>query len=451
MKKVIRNIVGILSEKLIGIFPLRFLPLPHVMLEQYFRYKMRKNDFDTVRDHCIGLSQHPSVSDRIKKISSDYFCKISLDNRPDPLVMNNLKTEYQKKISESMDLLASGKNDKAVDLFREALEIIRIPVAAITSLVDAFRIIVEGSASSISGKECRSSKKIILSGMYWSGTGALYDFFREFRDVKPLRGEQRLWKESDYSLDWGLKNIEKLDDLNFRNYLIRLFLIALTGLAMPRNWQDVLAENIGMNSIKNDADGKYSSAVCEYINIITNLMENRILDYNSFLSRSVVFTDQVFNALSGDFNGSILPDNAVHIGDIEAYKFFSNAHLVCVFRDPRSNYAARYHENERFHRDPERFIEYYRETRENFVKKMSGFKDISDTVIEVQFEDFILSEEYRKELALKLGLDPAGWNRQKYFRQHISEKNVFNYRNFSDHKAIDLIASSLGEYCYGNN
>ncbi|MDX9802089.1 MAG: hypothetical protein RBT69_12220, partial [Spirochaetia bacterium] len=322
-------------------------------------------------------------------------------------------------------------------------------------LEKAFSIITGSSSGGKRVSTCgdsendyRQSKKIILSGMYWSGTGALYDYFKEFKDVKALPVEQRLWKESDYSLGWGLKNIEKIDDEGLRQYLIRLFLIPLTGLVMPRCWQDVLGGKVGINSVRNDKRGKYSLSIFDFFRAITCLRAEKKLDYSSFLSLSAILTDRVLNALSGDFSGNILPDNAVHIGDIENFKFFSNAHLICVFRDPRSNYAARYHENIRFRKTPDEFIKYYRETRENYAKKLYKFNDISDKIIEVQFEEFILSEDFRKSLALKLDLDLTGWRRERYFKQYKSEKNVYNYRNFSDSKVIDLIGSSLKEYCW---
>ncbi len=454
MRKVIRDIAGKLSEKLVRIMPFRYFPASHILLEQFFRYRMRKNDFRAVRDYCLYFSEKPGSPDKIKKISADYFCKISLDDKPDIDVIKNLRTGYQEKISQSLDFLASGEKEKACSSFVDALPFAGIPRPAASHLEKAFSIVTGSSSGEKKASACgdsendyRQAKKIILSGMYWSGTGALYDFFREFEDVKALPVEQRLWKESDYSLGWGLKNIETIDDEGLRQYFLRLFLIPLTGLAMPRCWQDVLGGKVGINSVKNDKNGKYSLSISKFFSTITDLRAEKKLDYSSFLSSSAVFTDRLLNALSGDFSGSILPDNAVHIGDIENFRFFSNAHLVCVFRDPRSNYAARYHENIRFRKNPEDFIKYYRGTRENYVKQLSAFKDCSDKIIEVQFEDFILSEEYRKSLAEKLGLDHSLWSRRKYFRAHKSVKNVYNYRNFSDKAVMDLIGSSLKEYC----
>jgi len=257
LRKIIRDIVGTLSEKLVRILPFRYFPAPHILLEQFFRYRMRKNDFRAVRDYCLYFSEKPGLPDKIKKISADYFCKISLDDKPDIFVMKNLRTGYQKKISQSLDFLASGEKEKAFSSFAESLPFAGIPRPAAAHLEKAFSIIAgtssDGKNSSAAGgseNDLRQAKKIILSGMYWSGTGALYDFFREFKDVKALPVEQRLWKESDYSLGWGLKNIETIGDEGLKQYLMRLFLIPLTGLAMPRCWQDVLGGKVGINSVK---------------------------------------------------------------------------------------------------------------------------------------------------------------------------------------------------------
>ena len=422
---------------------------------------MRKYDFNTVSRYCIFVSEKRFASDRIKKIAADYFCKISLDNKPDQTVLSRLGTSYQDLVIQSRLAAQNENNVEALSLFSKAVKKAGVPDPAVVLLSDIFRLVTldktwERKKSSEKneenhgiGSEIKSSKKIILSGMYWSGTGALYDFFREFSNVAALPGEQRLWKESDYSLNWGLKNIDNISDVDFVKYLERLFLIPLAGLAIPRTWQDVLAENVGINFIRNESAEIFSVAVYDYIKKIKQLWNNNSLDSNTFLNQSVVFTDRILNSFvsKGKTLDIIVPDNAIHIADIEPFRFFSNSILVCVFRDPRSNYAARYRENERFDKNPENFIKYYRETREKFCRDLIRFGKDAERIIEVKFEDFILSEKFRISLAERLGLDLSGWERGKFFLQNKSDRNVYNYRKFHDQGIIRLISDSLEEYC----
>ena len=458
-KKLLRRSAGVISEKLLGVFPPYILPFSEKVLEQYYVYKLRKQKFSDVKDYCIKLSQKSCLPEKLKKISSSYFCKASLDNKPDKAVLEKLSTRYQKKTLQSIEAVLQKDAGKAVKEFQAALESAGIPLPAADNLAGAFGLLAEKSAGIPESRhkyqapllkvpeESAFSEKIILSGMNWSGTGALYDYFKEFSCVKALPYEQRLWKESDYSLIWAYNKLEKLDNNDFMEYLIRLFLIPMTGLSIPRNWQDAFGSRVGFENIKNDKSGLYSAAVLEFFKEIKRLQDEKRLNKNSFLKSSVELTERIFNAVSGSFKGHIVPDNAVHLSDIGTFRFFSNAYLLCVFRDPRSNYAARFHENVRFNRDPEAFVKYYRETRESFIRKKEELKDLSDKIIEVQFEEFILSEEFRKNLSLKLGLDFSGWEKQRYFKPHESGKNVHNYKRFHDQKIIKFIEESLKEYC----
>ena len=453
LKKLLRISAGLISEKLIYIFPPELIPFSGKILEQFYVYKLRKQEFQAVLDYCIKLSKRLSLPEELKKISSSYFCKASLDNKPDPVVLKKLSTLYQKKTVQSLESLIINERLKAEKYFKEALGNTGVSGAAAENLTAAFSLLSKDTSeipenNMVSDADpVYSSKKIILSGMNWSGTGALYDYFKEFSCVGALPDEQRLWKESDYSLIWAYNSLQKLDKNDFREFLLRLFMIPITGLAVPRNYQDVFASNIGLKNIRKDKEGLYSYAVLEFLREIMELREKNSLDGNSFLNRSVKLTDRIFNTLSGNFKGHLLPDNAVHLSDIGTFRFFSNAYLLCVFRDPRSNYAARFHENVRFNRDPETYIKYYRETRESFKEKKRELSSLSDRIIEVQFEEFILSDDYRKNLASTLGLDFSGWKKHKYFKPHVSEKNVYNYRQFHDQKIMEYIADSLKEYC----
>ena len=454
-RRILKVSAGFISEKLLSIFPPYIFPFSEKILEQFYVYKLRKQQFPAVKDYCKNLSEKSFLPEKLKKVSSGYYCKACLDNNPDPSVLNKLSTVYQKKTISCIDSLRKKDKAAAEQVFIAALKKTAIPVKTKENLLNVLKLLTE-ELSAINKKysyseedtaPVQSSEKIILSGMNWSGTGALYDYFREFNCVLALPGEQRLWKESDYSLVWGINNLEKLDEEAFTEYLLRLLFIPMTGLAVPRNWQDVFGSSVGLENISNDKSGYYSSAIFEFLKQILMNRSKGQLDNNSFLKSSVELTDRIFNALSDNFKGYILPDNAVHLSDISTFRFFSSGYLVCVFRDPRSNYAARFHENVRFNRDPEAFIKYYRQTRESFIRKKEELKEYSDRIIEVQFEEFIMSEEFRKDITEKLGLDFSGWKKQQYFKPHVSAKNVYNYKKFHDLNTIDFIGEALREYC----
>ncbi len=336
-------------------------------------------------------------------------------------------------------ILKKKDSSSAVICFKDALVNTGISSSAEKNLYTAFSMLA-GELQNLSDKfekninsgeeEVYSAPKIILSGMNWSGTGALYDYFREFSCVKALPYEQRLWKESDYSLVWGYNNLENLDDEKLSEYLLRFFLVPITGLAIPRNWQDVFGSRVGFANIRNDKSGLYSAAAAEFIEKILELKDKQQLNKTSFINRAVELSDKILDIVSDNFKGHILPDNAVHLSDIETFRFFSNAYLLCVFRDPRSNYAARFHENVRFNRDPEAYVKYYRETRESFISKKEELESLSDRIIEVQFEEFILSDEFRNNLSTKIGLDFTDWKNTNILSPMFLKKMFTTIRSF---------------------
>jgi hypothetical protein len=91
--------------------------------------------------------------------------------------------------------------------------------------------------------------------MYWSGSGALYAYFREFDDVSPVQGELRLWKEGDFCLN-ALHQAYGGD--GFSPTLFRFLTLALAGTAPVAAWRETLAAKYAREALQNDADGGYA-------------------------------------------------------------------------------------------------------------------------------------------------------------------------------------------------
>ena len=297
----------------------------------------------------------------------------------------------------------------------------------------------------LSKEEEFSAEKILVSGMLWSGSGALYDFFREFDGVRALKNEQRLWKGKPFGLNSLANYLVNKDE--YKKALLSFFTIALTGMKTPGNWQETLASEIASGFLKDDFCGQYAEAGNYLIRKLIVMFNDGNSDYDDFINAASVFTDRMLTGVMGAGSGPVLIDNPVHAGNIEAFNLFNNAVLFCVFRDPRSNYVSRYYENPRFNRDPEGFVEYYRKTMTRFEERLKNRVRNPEKVIKVQFEEFILSEDYRRCLAEKAGLNLTAQKSGKYFKPHISAKNVFNYRKFYDQDIIKTIADRLNEYC----
>ena len=450
MKKRIKKSIRRISAFIIPLFPYKTVPAG--LLRQFMIRCIEKRDFKKVKEYCINMSDTAGVKDRVKKTAAYFFCKVHPDNNPDPEVLRKLQTLSQKTAHDAVELLKRGKTEKASEAFGKYIKEAVDNKKAQVLWLDSFERLACFSVSknsgflekiSLSKEEEFSPEKILVSGMLWSGSGALYDFFREFDGVRALRNEQRLWKGKPFGLNSLANYLVNKDE--YKKALFSFFTVALTGMKPPGNWQETLASEIASEFMQKDFDGKYAEAGTYLIEKLAGMLNVR--DYDYFLKAASVFTDKMLNGVMGAGSGPVLIDNPVHAGNIEAFNLFNNAVLFCVFRDPRSNYVSRYYENPRFNRDPEGFVEYYRKTMTRFEERLKNRVRNPEKVIKVQFEEFILSEDYRRSLAVKAGLNLTAQKSGKHFKPHISAKNVFNYKIFFDQDIIKTIEEELNEYC----
>jgi len=94
------------------------------------------------------------------------------------------------------------------------------------------------------------------------------------------------------------------------------------------------------------------------------------------------------------------------------------------------------------------FIKRYRKRRKKYNSDILSLEKQSSFIHTVQFEDFVLSEEYRNQLAQKIGLDLKDQDKHCFFKPWESEKNIDNYKRFSKQDEINKIEQELPEYLY---
>ena len=281
--------------------------------------------------------------------------------------------------------------------------------------------------------------------MYWSGSGALYDYLREYDEVDPVPGELRLWKEGGFCLSALARDFG--DPERFRPALLAFLAKALCGIAPIGAWREVLASRFALAALRCDGDGGYAESCRRFAEEAARLSGAGPGGAAAFEGACSRLSESLVRRWSGYRGGFALLDNAIHIADVGALRLLGDATALCSFRDPRSNFAARWRENPRFHRDAGRFIEYYRATARSFDAALAASPALAARVRRVSFERFILSEEYRDSLARDCGLDPEARRRGSHFKPDASRRNVLNYLDFPDPEAIRRIERELGEYC----
>ncbi len=423
-------------------------PASVAAFREYCINRMAVRDFSAIKEHCSLISQLPYASDSLKDEAAAFLTRSSLDDNADPHILSNLQNNFRRAAQNTVQFLNSGDTTASRETFKQAITLARIPDKAAVEWNKAFQSLINSespSPVSVIKEPCTAVPKIVVSGMYWSGSGAIYDYLREFDQISAVDGELRLWKEGDFCLN-ALEN-QLADSVNLRKGLLRLLTVALAGISPVSNWQEELAVRYALSCSREDLEGEYARSCRLFIEDTLALVNGTSDASRKFISAASTFSDRLAGYWTNSSPNTVLLDNVVHIGAIKAIRLLGEARALCSFRDPRSNFVARWYENPRFHRDVDRFISYYRATRQSFDQTITDSPEIAACVTRVRFEDFIKSADYRDSIAVACGLDLKRRKKGLYFKPDASKKNILNYSVFPDQYAIRKIEKELDEYC----
>lgn len=293
--------------------------------------------------------------------------------------------------------------------------------------------------------------KIFVSGMGWSGSGALFAYFNEFDAVGCHVESELRYIQGSASLYSLYRELNSEDGR--REQFLSLFFNSLLGFNGYRGSHDFLAMREARKTSLSKAEGlPFAKAVNQVMRKASPFFtcddDEREFEYRRFA------TDLVNLLSSGAYASSFeryLFDNCISINNLEAIGFIDDVTVFACFRDPRSNYVALRNENFGYRDDANAFIKEKEVRYRLFNEKVSSFsKEYNSStkkVVRVQFERFVLDEAYRDELARSIGLDLDTRDKHKYFKPWESEKNVYLHETWDDQEEIMEIESALAEYC----
>ncbi|MFA7566569.1 MAG: hypothetical protein WCY01_06045 [Alkalispirochaeta sp.] len=289
-------------------------------------------------------------------------------------------------------------------------------------------------------------RKAIVSGMGWSGSGAVYAYLSEFADIHQVPDEFQHVSGvvSTRTLRKAAKNEEA-----FRQELLRFFGLTLLGFAKYESYQEYRTLALSQSYTTTDREGRYARGVNRFCRrIVRGSLMNK-LDKPT-ISSAVDELLQAHPQIGKEMYKTILYDNIVKIYRVDEIDYVPDATLLCTFRDPRSTYVALSDEKLKFRPDVKSFIKSYRSKRHRFEEAYARVEH-SQRVRIVQFEDFVSSRVLREDIARDLGLSTLAQNTYSVFQPWISTKNVTNYLSFSDQDAIQRIEAALPEYLWDRN
>ncbi len=301
--------------------------------------------------------------------------------------------------------------------------------------------------------EPRTVRKFIVSGLGWSGSGAVYDYLREFSEVQAIPGETRFLEGGT-----GIKQIlsaASRPDL-FPEAVINFFFFSLLGYAEMTHHSAFKSLRFARKFMAS----KYARLYAENVTCIAYLLarclaecdDKKALDTN--LAHLVnETTNRIVVGPDFDTGKIALLDNVIHISKIKLAPHIDDLDIFCTFRDPRSNYAALIAEHSGFDSDIDEFISGFAarlpKMNASITRAQKSVRKGSHTTIHrVQFEEFVLSESYRLSLARSLGLKVSDQKKHSRFKPWESMRNVILHQTYDKPEEIKKIEDALGDYCY---
>ena len=293
-----------------------------------------------------------------------------------------------------------------------------------------------------------SVKKIILSGFGRSGSNALFDYLKEFSHLCTIEHEFQFVNlvGNFYQKAAGKSGIKPSE-------LLTSFSTVFFGISFFMSYVDykpiryAKCFTMGWSDVE-----KYAVAINKFFyRLITELISKSI-NPKVFRPLASTLTNDILGPCMKEKQEKVVMNNFVNAFNIPATSLPDDFVLFAVRRDPRSQYVALKWEDEKklFHRvssDVNRFIDWYRETQMKAKKDINKLVNDGNAGEMVQFEKLVLSEEYRRSVAEKAGLDFATQNEYAYLKPWESEKNVFLHEQYENQDEIKAIENALPEYC----
>jgi hypothetical protein len=318
---------------------------------------------------------------------------------------------------------------------------------------------------------------VVLGGFANSGKAAVMDLLAEVDGYYyPKGGELRIITDPDgiMSLDSALNDNWSVfqSDLAVKRYK-RL----INKLTNPNSWP-YFRKNY--NKIFTDQFRKLSE---DYLNKLTDfsykgvwvgindplyklvyklnfILKKRLLTYqkdiyysfpfDSFYEITRDYLDElVACSLPQDKSDMILVESLASLNPNKTLKYFNNAKMIVIHRDPRDSYCNLIKEFSNFFpKNVEHYIHLYRD-----MQLCSRKEQDSDHVLRINFEDLLFHyDEKRIEILDFLNIDlERHKNARKRFNPDVSIKNFQIWKNFEAQEDINKISLELSEYCYEKN
>lgn len=279
-----------------------------------------------------------------------------------------------------------------------------------------------------------------VSGMGWSGSGAVFDYLRGFAGVESVVGESRLL-EGRYGVPSLMKEFGADDgpESDFGAALVNFFRYTLVGFAPCHDYEEFRHVRNSRRYVEGPGGAEYAAACVDYLrDVCAATPEER--------------RHQVLRSLPGFMSAAVrsrlvdrecvpILDNVLHVANLPLAVQLPAWTLFATVRDPRDQYVDNMRNNPSFGRNVKAFVRRYRLGRRTLDElQVSGCKNVRV----VQFESFVRDGELRNVMADELGLSKS--RRRPPFDPSASMKNIGLWTDTPHRSEVEFIAEQLPEY-----
>lgn len=356
---------------------------------------------------------------------------------------------YNSLISYKFD------SDEIQCLFKKLIELHFSDMQIIESYCKSFKTMVSAIIHkkyvTIPNNNAKNQKYVMLSGTGWSGSGAVLDYLKEYDNAEEIPGEWPII-ESSCGLRGIIRNIDCMPKLQEATLL--LFFILLGSCKFHNSlWSygPIICSYKRCHSKEFALDyaEKFFEICCSISNIVVAASENNvsfIIDNLHILANKLV----ELSCIEAAPNKTVLMDNSIHLYNIDIFEYCTNVKLIGVIRDPRDNYVSKVNECTGFTQSAESYAIAIKNKLSNVYLKLNSLsKDVSDRIMTVHFEDFVLNEKVRDNILNYLDLSNSECSMKgKYFKPSESQKNVYLYKDYINQEDIATIYKIAHDYCY---
>lgn len=293
-------------------------------------------------------------------------------------------------------------------------------------------------------------RTIFLCGFGWSGSGALFDYYRQSSQVLTPFGKTEL---AAFERDTSAREIVRVageQPADLPSTVVKFVLGAVLGIAGPATVSATKTQRASLRAALRGGSATVSD----------DILADALADLARYLvtrSSAVTTESEALNLVREAFRrlfASIVPhqsvsllSNCVTAANIDGILYVPGSRAVVVRRDVRDQYVAqRYEYTGREGMSVRKFVEKVRGREETYRAALARLEDASSLVREIWFDDFVMDELARADLESWLGV-PAPTSSQAGYSPEMSIKNVGLQRSYPKRREIELIERELPWLC----